>query len=142
MRWNSTIQVPKSPLIFMKPATALLTDGKPFYHPDFSENIHHEIELVLKIRKNGKNIVPGFGNDYYDEIGLGIDFTARDLQDKLKEKGQPWNWPRPLIRVLFWVVSSLRANGVILQTSTFHCKKMVKRCSKETPKTSFFHLTF
>ena len=82
--------VPKSPLIFMKPATALLTDGKPFYHPDFSENIHHEIELVLKIRKNGKNIVPGFGNDYYDEIGLGIDFTARDLQDKLKEKGQPW----------------------------------------------------
>lgn len=82
--------VPKSPLIFMKPQTALLTDGKPFFHPDFSENIHHEIELVLKIKKNGKNIVPGFGSDYFDAIGLGIDFTARDLQDKLKEKGQPW----------------------------------------------------
>lgn len=82
--------VPKSPLIFMKPQTALLSDGKPFFHPDFSENIHHEIELVLKIKKNGKNIVPGFGADYFDAIGLGIDFTARDLQDKLKEKGQPW----------------------------------------------------
>ena len=82
--------VPKSPLIFMKPPTALLTDGKPFYHPDFSENIHHEIELVLKIKKNGKSIVSGFGDDYFDEIGLGIDFTARDIQDKLKEKGQPW----------------------------------------------------
>lgn len=83
--------VPKSPLVFMKPPTALLTEGKPFYHPDFSENIHHEIELVLKIKKNGKNILAGFGGDYFDEIGLGIDFTARDIQDKLKEKGQPWD---------------------------------------------------
>ncbi|MBK8701859.1 MAG: fumarylacetoacetate hydrolase family protein [Saprospiraceae bacterium] len=82
--------VPKSPLIFMKPSTAMLMDGKPFYHPEFSQNIHHEIELVLKIRKNGKHIHPKFASDYYDEIGLGIDFTARDIQDQLKEKGQPW----------------------------------------------------
>jgi 2-keto-4-pentenoate hydratase/2-oxohepta-3-ene-1,7-dioic acid hydratase in catechol pathway len=121
--------VPKSPLIFMKPATALLTDGKPFYHPDFSDNIHHEIELVLKIRKNGKNIVPGFGGDYYEEIGLGIDFTARDLQDKLKEKGQPWELakafdqsavlgsfkPRSQWADLSDIDFSLRKNGEIVQ---------------------------
>lgn len=82
--------VPTKPLLFMKPSTALLPDGKPFYHPDFSENIHHEIELVVKIKKNGKSINPKFSGDYYDEIGLGIDFTARDLQDELKDKGQPW----------------------------------------------------
>jgi acylpyruvate hydrolase len=82
--------VPKSPLIFMKPATALLTGSKPFYHPDFSNNIHHEIELVLKIKKNGKQVNQKFASDYYDEIGLGIDFTARDLQDQLKDKGHPW----------------------------------------------------
>jgi acylpyruvate hydrolase len=82
--------IPKSPLIFMKPATALLTGSKPFYHPDFSNNIHHEIELVLKIKKNGKQVNQKFAGDYYDEIGLGIDFTARDLQDQLKDKGHPW----------------------------------------------------
>ena len=82
--------VPKSPLIFMKPSTALLTDGKPFYHPDFSKNIHYELELVLKISKNGKAIQEKFAHNYYDQIGLGIDFTARDLQDDLKAKGQPW----------------------------------------------------
>jgi acylpyruvate hydrolase len=82
--------VPKKPLVFMKPATALLTDQKPFYHPDFSSNIHYELELVLKIKKNGKNVSEKFASDYYDEIGIGIDFTARDLQDELKDKGSPW----------------------------------------------------
>lgn len=82
--------VPSSPLIFMKPSTALLLDGKPFYIPYFSNDIHYELELVLKIKKNGKAIAMDFASGYYDEIGLGIDFTARDLQDKLKTKGQPW----------------------------------------------------
>ncbi len=82
--------VPKQPLVFMKPSTALLTEEKPFYHPDFSTNIHYELELVLKIKKNGKHINEKFAKDYYDEIGLGIDFTARDLQDELKSKGSPW----------------------------------------------------
>ena len=82
--------IPKAPLIFMKPATALLTDGKPFYHPDFSTNIHYELEVVLKICKNGKAVKPMFASGYYDQIGLGIDFTARDLQDQCKEKGHPW----------------------------------------------------
>jgi acylpyruvate hydrolase len=82
--------VPKSPLIFMKPSTALLTESKPFYHPDFSANIHYELEVVLKICKNGKAIREEFASDYYDQIGLGIDFTARDLQDQCKDKGHPW----------------------------------------------------
>jgi acylpyruvate hydrolase len=82
--------VPTKPLIFMKPQTALLQNNKPFYYPDFTKNLHHEIEIVLRICKNGKAIQPEFAHRYYDQIGLGIDFTARDLQDDLKAKGQPW----------------------------------------------------
>lgn len=82
--------VPKSPLVFMKPPSALLTDNKAFYHPDFSADIHYELEVVLRIKKNGKAIQPPFASSYYDQIGLGIDFTARDLQDQCKEKGHPW----------------------------------------------------
>jgi 2-keto-4-pentenoate hydratase/2-oxohepta-3-ene-1,7-dioic acid hydratase in catechol pathway len=74
----------------MKPDTALLKDNKPFYHPDFSEDIHHEIELVLKVSKEGKHIGEKFAAGYYDEIGLGVDFTARDIQSRHKEKGLPW----------------------------------------------------
>lgn len=79
-----------APVIFMKPDTALLKDNKPFYHPDFSEDVHHEIELVLKICKEGKHVNQKFAADYYDEIGLGVDFTARDIQARHKEKGLPW----------------------------------------------------
>lgn len=82
--------VPTKPLIFMKPPTALLLENKPFYYPDFTKNLHHEIEIVLRISKNGKAIQSKFANRYYDKIALGIDFTARDLQDDLKAKGQPW----------------------------------------------------
>ncbi len=82
--------VPTAPVIFMKPDSALIKDNKPFYHPDFSTDIHHEIELVLKISKEGKHISEKFASNYYDEIGLGIDFTARDIQNRHKEKGLPW----------------------------------------------------
>lgn len=82
--------VPTTPVIFMKPDTALLKDNKPFYHPDFSQDVHHEIELVLKVSKEGKHISEKFAADYFDEIGLGIDFTARDIQARHKEKGLPW----------------------------------------------------
>ncbi len=82
--------VPTTPVIFMKPDTALLKDNKPFYHPEFSADIHHEIELVLKISKEGKHIAEKFASNYFEEIGLGVDFTARDLQQKHKEKGLPW----------------------------------------------------
>ncbi len=82
--------VPGVPVIFMKPETALLKDNKPFYHPDFSDDIHHEIEVVLKICKEGKHISEKFASNYFDEIALGVDFTARDIQSKHKEKGLPW----------------------------------------------------
>jgi 2-keto-4-pentenoate hydratase/2-oxohepta-3-ene-1,7-dioic acid hydratase in catechol pathway len=82
--------IPTKPLIFMKPSTALLLDNKPFYYPDFTKNLHHEVEIVLRVCKNGKAIQPAFASKYYDKIALGIDFTARDLQDALKSKGQPW----------------------------------------------------
>ncbi len=82
--------VPAVPVIFMKPDTAVLKDNKPFYHPEFSTDIHHEIELVLKISKEGKHVAQKFAASYFDEIGLGIDFTARDIQTKHKEKGLPW----------------------------------------------------
>jgi 2-keto-4-pentenoate hydratase/2-oxohepta-3-ene-1,7-dioic acid hydratase in catechol pathway len=82
--------VPTVPVIFMKPDTALLRENKPFYHPDFSEDIHHEIEIVLKVCKEGKHISEKFATNYYDKIALGVDFTARDIQQKHKEKGLPW----------------------------------------------------
>ncbi|MDX5477866.1 MAG: fumarylacetoacetate hydrolase family protein, partial [Cyclobacteriaceae bacterium] len=81
---------PPAPVVFLKPDTAVIKNGAPFYHPDFSENIHHEVELVLKVSKEGKYIQKKFADRYFDEIGLGIDFTARDLQDKCKAKGLPW----------------------------------------------------
>jgi acylpyruvate hydrolase len=82
--------VPTTPVIFMKPDTALLKDNKPFYHPEFSQDIHHEIEIVLKVCKEGKHISEKFAANYYEEIALGVDFTARDIQSKHKEKGLPW----------------------------------------------------
>ncbi|MEO6520502.1 MAG: fumarylacetoacetate hydrolase family protein [Mucilaginibacter sp.] len=82
--------VPSVPVIFMKPDTALLKDNKPFYHPEFSQDVHHELEIVLKICKEGKSINEKFAAAYYDEIALGIDFTARDIQTRHKEKGLPW----------------------------------------------------
>ena len=82
--------VPTKPIIFLKPDTAVLKDNKPFYLPDFSSDIHYELEVVLKICKVGKHIAEKFAANYYDEIGLGIDFTARDLQAELKSKGLPW----------------------------------------------------
>jgi len=82
--------VPTEPVVFMKPNTALVLKGKPLYYPDFSHDIHYELELVIRLCKNGKYIEPAFAHTYYDRITLGLDFTARDVQQKLKEKGLPW----------------------------------------------------
>ncbi|PLX17845.1 MAG: 2-hydroxyhepta-2,4-diene-1,7-dioate isomerase [Salinivirgaceae bacterium] len=83
-------EVPKEPVFFMKPETALLQKNQPFYYPEFSKDIHYEVELVIKINRVGKHIPKEFANRYFSEIALGIDFTARDLQQKAKEKGLPW----------------------------------------------------
>jgi 2-keto-4-pentenoate hydratase/2-oxohepta-3-ene-1,7-dioic acid hydratase in catechol pathway len=82
---------PDEPVIFTKPDTAILRNNAPFYYPDFSNDIHYEVELVLRICKEGKNIQEKFSSKYYDAIGVGVDFTARDLQQKAKEKGLPWD---------------------------------------------------
>jgi 2-keto-4-pentenoate hydratase/2-oxohepta-3-ene-1,7-dioic acid hydratase in catechol pathway len=81
---------PTEPVVFMKPDSAVLLKQHPFVLPEFSNEVHHEIELVVKINKVGKYIEPKFAHKYYDEISVGIDFTARDLQDQLKSKGLPW----------------------------------------------------
>ena len=82
--------IPKNPLLFMKPGTALLVNDKAFYYPEFSSDIHYELEIVLKITKNGRHVQPEFAEEYYTTIGLGIDMTARDIQSELKSKGHPW----------------------------------------------------
>lgn len=81
---------PENPVIFLKPDSAILPKKMPFFIPPFSKNIHYEVEILVKINKVGKYIDEKFAHKYYEEIGLGIDFTARDIQDKCKEKGLPW----------------------------------------------------
>lgn len=82
--------VPVEPIVFMKPDTALVKGNKPFFYPDFSKEVHHELEIVIKICRVGKNIPEGFASRYFEELTVGIDFTARDIQQRAKEKGHPW----------------------------------------------------
>ncbi len=82
--------IPKEPIFFLMPDSALLKNNQPFFYPEFSKNIHYELEIVIKLNRLGKNIAEKFANRYYNEIGIGIDFTARDLQENAKEKGLPW----------------------------------------------------
>lgn len=82
--------VPTEPVVFIKPDSALLQSNKPFFIPSFSTDVHHELEIVVKINKVGKHIQPQFASKYYSQITVGIDFTARDLQSRLKQKGLPW----------------------------------------------------
>lgn len=82
--------VPYRPVVFMKPASALLLGDKPFYYPEFTSDLHFELELVIKICKNGRYVQPEFASEYYEEVALGIDFTARDLQSECKAKSHPW----------------------------------------------------
>lgn len=82
--------IPQEPVVFLKPDTAILLKKHPFFIPEHSNEVHHEIEVVVKINRLGKHIEPRFAHKYYDEIGLGIDFTARDVQARCKEKGLPW----------------------------------------------------
>lgn len=120
--------IPAEPVFFMKPDTALLKE-EDFYLPDFTEDLHHEIELVIKINKAGKHIEEQFAHKYYTEIGLGIDFTARDIQAKAKEKGLPWEKAKafdnsaPIGKFinkeqlqLDAILFELRVNGQIRQT--------------------------
>lgn len=83
-------EIPDEPVLFLKPDSALLRNNDAFYIPDWSNDVHHEIELIVRVRRLGKSIEKKFAHRYYSEIGIGIDFTARDLQNRLKDKGLPW----------------------------------------------------
>lgn len=87
---NNTLLLPEKPVIFMKPDSAILKDGKPFFVPDFSRRIDYETELVVRICRLGKHIAPRFARRYYDAVTVGLDFTARDLQEEFRSKGLPW----------------------------------------------------
>lgn len=100
--------VPEEPVIFMKPKTALLPPNSPFYYPEFSNELHYEVELVLRISKNGKYVPEDQANKYYDAISVGIDFTARDIQANLKKKGLPWE------KAKAWDNSAIIGDWVIL----------------------------
>lgn len=112
-------EVPAEPVFFMKPDSALLRNNNPFFIPDWSNDLHHEIELVLKINRIGKNIEKQFAHRYYDEIGLGIDFTARDVQFELKKKGLPWEKSKAFDQ------SAVLSNN-FLQVSNFKDKKSIR----------------
>jgi acylpyruvate hydrolase len=121
--------VPESPVIFMKPDTAVLKDNKDFYYPEFSSDVHYECEVVFRICNEGKHVSKKFAHKYYDAIGLGIDFTARDIQSKHKEKGLPWELakafdhsavishltPKEEFENINEIKFSLRKNGKIVQ---------------------------
>jgi 2-keto-4-pentenoate hydratase/2-oxohepta-3-ene-1,7-dioic acid hydratase in catechol pathway len=110
--------VPEEPVIFMKPKTALLPPNSPFYYPEFSNELHYEVELVLRISKNGKYVPEDQANKYYDAISVGIDFTARDIQANLKKKGLPWE------KAKAWDNSAIIGDWVMLTdemlTNPFH----------------------
>lgn len=100
--------VPEEPVIFMKPKTALLQPNTPFYYPEFSNELHYEVELILRIAKNGKYIPENQASKYYDAISVGIDFTARDVQANLKKKGLPWE------KAKAWDNSAVAGNWILL----------------------------
>ncbi len=113
----------KYPIFFLKPDTAIPPKNHPFFLPDFSNDIQHEVEIVIKIKKVGKNIDEQFANRYYDEIGLGIDFTARDIQAELKNKGLPWEKSKSFDGSAAISNQFLHKNDFNLQNLNFHLKK-------------------
>jgi len=142
-------EVPSEPVWFMKPDTALLAKDKDFFLPDFSKDIHHEVELVLRICKEGKHIAEEFASKYYDQVTVGLDFTARDLQQRQKEKGLPWepakafDWSAPVgdfipmdkIKNSGDIAFSLKKNGTVVQEGQsslmiFSFEKMIASVSR------------
>ena len=122
--------VPEEPVIFMKPKSALLQANTPFFYPQFSNELHYEVEIVLRISKNGKNIEKRHAAKYFDAYSLGIDFTARDIQNELKKKGLPWekakSWDNSAILSDKWIsLNSDNSNDQIL-FSLIQNKKIVQ----------------
>ncbi len=117
---------PEHPILFLKPDTSIVLKKQPFFIPDFSSDVHHEVEILVKIKKIGKHIDRKFASKYYDEIGLGIDFTARDLQQQLKEKGLPWEKAKAF--------DGAAVVGNFLQKSTFNSVDNINFSLKKNEK--------
>jgi acylpyruvate hydrolase len=132
--------VPTEPLFFLKPDTALLRDNDPFYYPDFTKDLHYECEVVVKINKVGKNIQEKFAHKYYDEISLGIDFTARDLQEKCKEKGHPWEIAKAFEHSAPISNTWIKKDELTLENIEFHLDIDGKTVQKGTTKDWIFHI--
>jgi 2-keto-4-pentenoate hydratase/2-oxohepta-3-ene-1,7-dioic acid hydratase in catechol pathway len=126
--------VPDEPVIFMKPKSALLQPHTPFYYPEFTNELHYECELVLRISKNGKYIQEKFANKYYDAVTAGIDFTARDIQNELKQKGLPWEkakaWDNSAVIGKWVPVANLKDRNKI-DFSLFKNKEQVQKGNSE-----------
>ncbi|NNC95226.1 MAG: fumarylacetoacetate hydrolase family protein [Chitinophagales bacterium] len=115
-------EIPDEPVVFIKPSTSLLVNNKHFYHPEFSKDIHYEAEVVLKICKNGRHVHPDFARSYFKEITIGIDLTARDLQQKLKAKGLPWEKAKAFDHAAV-IGKFIKANALQDDNITFQLKK-------------------
>ncbi len=115
--------IPDKPMLFLKPQTALLKDNKPFYHPEWSSDIHYEAELVLKVCKQGKYIDEKFAHKYFDEVTVGIDFTARDLQSQQKAKGMPWEIAKAFDNSA--VVGEIKKTSDLGKNKSFHFHLML-----------------
>jgi 2-keto-4-pentenoate hydratase/2-oxohepta-3-ene-1,7-dioic acid hydratase in catechol pathway len=132
--------VPTTPLFFMKPDVALLRPGTPFFYPNFSKDIHFECELVVKINRVGKNIAAKFAHKYYDEIGLGIDFTARDLQQKCKENGHPWEIAKSFEGRAPISKEFIDKKAIDLNTLSFHLEKNGETVQQGTTEDMIFSI--
>lgn len=133
-------EVPDEPVVFMKPKSALLQPHTPFYYPEFTNELHYECELVLRISKNGKYIQEKFANKYYDAVTVGIDFTARDLQNELKEKGLPWEkakaWDNSAA-IGKWIPMNALKNKKDIHFSLYKNKELAQQGSSELMIHSF-----
>jgi 2-keto-4-pentenoate hydratase/2-oxohepta-3-ene-1,7-dioic acid hydratase in catechol pathway len=129
---------PKKPIFFLKPDSAILPKRNAFYIPNFTNEVHHEVELIIKIKKLGKSINLNFAKEYYSEIGLGIDFTARDIQRKCKEKGHPWEIAKAFDQSA--VISDSFININSLNEINFHLKKNKRIVQKSNIKKMIFNV--
>lgn len=136
-------EVPDEPVIFMKPKSALLQPHTPFYYPEFTNELHYECELVLRIAKNGKYIQEKFANKYYDALTVGIDFTARDIQNELKQKGLPWEkakaWDNSAV-VGKWIPFPNLKNKNTVNFALYKNKELVQQGNSEDMLFSFDYI--
>ena len=130
--------LPKNPLFFMKPDTALLPKKNPFYYPNFTKDLHFECELVIKINKLGKNIAEKYAHEYYDHVGIGIDFTARDIQQKCKENGHPWEIAKAFEHAAPLGSHFLPLEGNDVQNINFQLKKNGAVVQQDNSKNMIF----